>query len=129
MPPNLSVRPTPVLLSDKLNFTVSTGLPNSWIPDASGRGPHDKVYADLIGLIVFCLVAFFWSMFGIYLVVMGNLEDRRLKAQAELLEGLRLKGGSSDDEVQVATKVASPRKSSPRGLDLIREYDDRWFRE
>ena len=80
MPPNLSVRPTPILLSDKLNFTVQTALPNFWIPGAARRGPYDEVYADMIGLIIFCLVAGYLSLFGVYFVVMGYLKERRQKA-------------------------------------------------
>lgn len=107
---------------------MPTALPNFWIPSPSGRGPHDEVYADMIGLIVFCLVTGFWAIFGIYLVVMRNLEEPRRKAQAELLEGLRVKTGSSDEEIQVEMKAAGP-KSGLMGLGLIRKYDDGWFRE
>jgi hypothetical protein len=146
MPPNPSARLTPVLLSDQLDFTIPSGAPNFWAPDPSRYKTKNEVYEERIGFVVFCLVAFFWLLFGIYLVVMGNLRDRKLKAQAELLEGLRISDNElrlgfdsegttlegspgSASKVGLGTKTLSQRKSSPRGLDRFREFDDRWFRE
>jgi hypothetical protein len=149
MPPNLSVRPTPVLLTDRFNFTVPNGAPGFWIPNPSR---HDNQKYDLmIGWVIFSLVAFLWSMYGVYLTVMGNLRDQQ---QQEQLQIRRLSDPfneteteTNDEESRVGfnagdialelipntglkTKALSPRhnKSVPHGLHRFPEFDDRRFR-
>lgn len=126
MPPNLSVPPTPVLLTDQFNLTVPTAAPHFWIPDASDKKADN--YNEMIGWIVFGIVAFFLVLYGIYLVVIDNSRRQRLQPQSLPLTNERTdqsgtaEAGSSDEQSRVGfdsqgtTLDGSPSSGSKVGL-------------
>ncbi|KAF3041968.1 hypothetical protein E8E12_009201 [Didymella heteroderae] len=146
VPPNLSARPTPVLLTDQFNITIPNGAPHLWIPNPSGH--RIDAHHETISWVNFSLVVFVWALYSIHLVVVGN--SRRQKAQANLRERrlsyplderfqrsrsmeagcsaeLRMGFDSEGTTIQgnpgiaskggLGTEVVNPRKSIRRGLD------------